>query len=427
MASTTDTTSSRSTNPSGLRRQTDTLERAKHRAETAREQGGLPDGVSPYMLLRPLKSLCKHTEWTTDLVRTLERLMEPIPIADWRRARPVNWEPVNKLAEALGISPRGFQYRVNRLMELGALSFRDSGNCHRYPAADGDSDDVYGIDLAPCILLADEARALDARLKAERSLRARLRRRASALRSQLRAYLRDPAHRDTLADNAPALDADLDALDPGRFDRLARAALQGLIKRFTALLARCRALLDAATPPPEDPVDNAGEAPPRDNDFFRCVSTPVHSVTTIQTNSVLSDSCSPTDHDLNNDPSLAQLVEALPPDLAKLLPAEKRINGTVEFQDVFRLCQAVRPRLGIAPDAWSEAYRLIGDFRRTTVLVITAARYAKTWPEERRVRDPGAFFRALSRIAAGGNADLRASIHGIVAYHLAPRASRDTR
>ena len=37
------------------------------------------------------------------------------------------------------------------------------------------------------------------------------------------------------------------------------------------------------------------------------------------------------------------------------------------------------------------------------------------------VLNPGGFFRALTRRVAGDNADLRASVHGIVAGNLAPR------
>lgn len=43
----------------------------------------------------------------------------------------------------------------------------------------------------------------------------------------------------------------------------------------------------------------------------------------------------------------------------------------------------------------------------------------------RAVPGPSGFFRELSRRVQAGDADLRASIHGIVALHLAPQTGRD--
>ena len=133
-------------------------------------------------------------------------------------------------------------------------------------------------------------------------------------------------------------------------------------------------------------------------------------------------------HDQNegrDTPSVAQLVEALPAPLARILPPDKRIEGTVGIGDLVAAARMFRGRLGISPQAWSEAERVIGAARAAVVLVITAARSDDDWPEERRVYNPGGFFRALSRRVAGGNADLRGSVHGIVARNLAPRRTGD--
>ena len=66
-------------------------------------------------------------------MRTLELLIAPIPDAHWRRGRgAVNWRPVKTLATERGLSPRAIRNHVNRLMHLGAVSFNDAPNCHRY-------------------------------------------------------------------------------------------------------------------------------------------------------------------------------------------------------------------------------------------------------------------------------------------------------
>ena len=426
MASTTDTTSSRSTNPTGARPDTDAHRQALARAETARGHGGLRAGQSPFAMLPDLKLIAQHDGgWTSNLVDTLALLITPIPAADWRRGTPVNYRPLKDIAFELGMTPRALRNHLNRLMHLGAIAFRDSSNYRRYRKGSADEPaNVCGVDLAPAILLAEEARARATEIRTELRLHSRLRRHASALRRQIRAILFDPAHRDTLGDITSAIKGDLEALDLGRLDRLARTVIEHIVQALSALLAKCRRLLDAATDQVDNAVDKLMPPTASDDDSFRQGGTCNPPLTTYTTNTVPPYSCSPQGLGRNDEPSLAQLVEALPPRLARLLPAEKRINGDVEFQDVFRLCQAVRPRLGISPDAWIEAYRLIGAVRATTALVITAARYADTWPEERRVRNPGGFFRTLSRLASEGQANLLASIHGIVAYHLAPRTGQ---
>ena len=423
MPSPTDNTSSRSSNPTGARAETPAHWNAQERAETARSRGGMPGGRSPFAMLPDLKLIAQHDGgWSSQLVDTLALLIAPIPAADWRSGIPVNFRPLKAIAFELGKTPRALRNHLNRLMHLGAIAFRDSANYRRYPRAGNDEEPgtVYGIDLAPAILLAEEAHARAQEIRAELRLHTRLHRHASALRRQIRAILFDPTHRDTLGNTTAAIKAELEALDLGRLDRLARTLLEHIVDRLSELLTKCRQLLEAIMDPEDNAVDNQKKPVRSDNDSFRPAGTQLPP-NTYTTKSVPPYSCSPKGHDHNDDPSLAQLVEALPPDLASLVPPDKRIAGTVEFEDLVRAGCAYRPRLEISPDAWREAHGLIGSARATIVLVITAARYAKTWPEERRVHNPGAFFRALSRIAAAGKADLRASIHGIVAYHLAPR------
>ena len=429
MPATTDETPARSsTNPHGHRPLTAAHVRARRRAEAARERGGLPVGESPYALIGALKAYGGRDGWTDPLVRTLELLVAPIPDAHWRAGRPVNWRPVKTLSAERGLSPRAFRNHVNRLMELGAVAYNDSPNCHRYRKPGDGDEDVYGIDLAPCILLIEEARVRAAELRAERNAIDRLRHRASALRRQIRAALLDPASRGALGARATAIEGDLQAIDPGRLDRLARAVLEVLIERLGALLSRCEQLIEAAATAVDDVVDKSLNSLVRDTNSFRQGRSPVPTLTTLQPDCVPPNSCSPSDtaqNDESRSPSTAQLVEALPPPIARILPRDKRIAGTVGIADIIAACRAYRPRLGISVQAWRDAEAMIGPTLSAVVFVITAARSDPTWPEERRVHTPGGFFRSLSRLAASGRADLAASIHGIVERNLAPRRHQD--
>ncbi len=417
-------------NPSGGRRQSVHHDRARERAETALAQGGLREGANPYALLPVLHDLCVHTDWTPALVRTLELLMRPIPRSDWYAGRPVNYRPVKDLAEDLGITPRALRYQVDRLLALGALNYEDSSNFARYRAP-GDPETptrAYGYDLSPCILLFQEAPELLGRFRAERAALRGLRAHVNALRRRVRTLLLDPDNRLALGRHASRVESDFAPLAAERPDRLVREALEALVARLSRLLERCHDHLKAhfSQPPPldEQAVDKALNSHDCVNESFRPDGNALPPTHTDTNSPVSTSGCSRTDQGPNQDnsraPTFAQLLAAMPDSVAHELPRAKILEPvTITPDDLLAACTAVRSRLGISPHAWKEAEALIGRRRRATVLIVTASRSAEDWPSERAVQNPGGFFRALSRLVHQGQADLGASIHGIVAHRVA--------
>ena len=412
-----------STNPSGGRTETAYHIRATERAERAREQGGLPEGTSPWELVDTLDRLCPHDHWTPALVRTLKHLMRPIPDADWREGRPVNFRRMTELADELGVTERGLRGQLNELLRLGAVAFEDTPNYHRGRK----SGKSYGVDLAPSILLLAEARVRVDELAERRRRRQQLRDAAGRVRRQIRNYLLDPATSEALGRHVATIRAELTRVAPGRLDRLVVDNLEGLVKRLTRLLERCRELLDAARTTAAEgvnnPVDKTLIPRPPVNDRFRQTGALLPPLNTNTTNPVPPNGCSAQRQGQNGEqgrPTLAQLVEALPPNMALDLPAERRIAGTVTAEDLIDVCRRHRARLEVALHAWARAESTIGAFESAIVLIIAAARSAPDWPEDKRVHTPGGFFTALADRVAKGRADLRSSIHGIVARHLSP-------
>ena len=417
-------------NPSGGRRQSVHHDRARERAERALTLGGLPEGTNPYALLPVLHDLCVHTGWTPALVRTLELLMRPIPRTDWYAGRPVNYRPVKDLAEDLGITPRALRYQVDRLLALGALNYEDSSNFARYRAP-GDTQTpthAYGYDLSPCILLFQEAPELLARFRAERAALRGLRAHVNALRRRVRTLLLDPDNRLALGRHASRVESDFAPLAAERPDRLVRQALESLVARLSGLLERCYDHLKAHFSQPtvldEEAVDKALNSHDCVNKNFRPDGNTLPPFHTDTNSPVPTSGCSRTDQGPNQGnpraPNFAQLVAAMPDSVAHELPREQLLEpATITPDDLLAACAAVRSRLGISPHAWKEAETLIGRRRRATVLIVTASRSAEDWPRERAVQNPGGFFRALSRLVHQGQADLGASIHGIVAHRVA--------
>ena len=416
-----------STNPSGGRNESPLHDRARERVERARADGGLPHETSPYQLLDTLHQIGDADGWSPHLIATLRQLMLPIPDADWRSGRPVNFRPMKELATDLHISPRTLRDRLNRLLELGALSFEDDANYHRGRKRGK----AYGVDLAPCILLAAEAKALAAAIARERRYLDELRRTASTVRRRIANILKTPPQRTALGRHLKPIKRDLEEIFPGRLDRLLAKHLEALVTALTRLLERCLRLLDPSQSAQEQGVDKAVDNTliqlHGDKDRFRhCGSAPPPPITSTTT-AVSPDGCSASRNGRNGHPrppSVAQLVEALPPDIALELPIERRLAGTVTPEDLIGVCRRHRPRLGIAHHAWTKAESTIGAFQSAIVLIIAAARSAPDWPSNNRVRSPGGFFTEVTRRVDQGTADLRSAIHGIVARRLAPRANQ---
>lgn len=412
-----------STNPSGGRTETAYHIRATERAELARQQGGLPEGTSPWELIDTLDRLCPNDHWTPTLVRTLKHLMRPIPDAAWREGRPVNFRRMRELADELGVTERGLRGQLNELLKLGAVAFEDTPNYHRGRK----SGKSYGVDLAPSILLLEEARARVEELDERRQRRQQLRDAASRVRRQIQNYLVDPTTSEALGQHVAAIRAELTRIVPSRLDRLLLDSLESLMKRLASLLDRCREILEAARNAAaegvDNPVDKALIPLPPANNHFRQTGDSLPPLNTNTTKPVPPYGCSASRNDLNQErgqPSVAQLVEALPPNMALDLPVDRRIAGTITAEDLIAVCRRHRARLEVALHAWTKAESTIGAFESAIVLIIAAARSAPDWPEDKRVHTPGGFFTALADRVARGRADLRSSIHGIVARHLSP-------
>lgn len=133
----------------------------------------------------------KHKRWSNSLIRHIELMVAHTRLKDWHDRLPVVWMSVAKIGEHLGISCSQVRKNERRLLELGAISFQDSGNHKRFGkrGPDGKIIEAYGINLAPLGYLLDSLRCDLAEITARRDERDRLKRSCSAFRQKIKASL----------------------------------------------------------------------------------------------------------------------------------------------------------------------------------------------------------------------------------------------
>ena len=208
-----------------------------YRAEAAAAAyAGLPDGEDRYAVVRALREVGRRAGWNNRLIAHLELLIGYTRPQDWRLGnRPIVYLKVETAAHKLGISVSQIQRNERRLMELGAIAFRDSGNFRRSGRRDGDGRllEAWGLDLSPCAALLPELRRLVERAAREREEFLKLKREISAARRRIRAAL-DCAVADSrvAGDAAEPLRAELERLG-GRVRE--RTPLDELRRRLAGL------------------------------------------------------------------------------------------------------------------------------------------------------------------------------------------------
>ena len=187
-----------------------------YRAEAAAAYTGLPDGEDRSAIVRALREVGRRAGWNDRLIAHLELLIGYTRPQDWWLGhRPIVYLKVQTAAYKLGISISQIQRNERRLMELGALAFRDSGNFRRSGRRDGDGRllEAWGLDLSPCAALLPELRRLAEEAAGEREEFLKLKREISALRRRIRAALECAVADSKLTgDAAESLLAELESL-----------------------------------------------------------------------------------------------------------------------------------------------------------------------------------------------------------------------
>ena len=237
-----------STNPSGGRALTPALCRNQVAAKTF---NGLPSDRTRRDILNVIEECGPYAGWKKDDIAFFQLLMDRSNDLDWLPGRhPIVWVAGETLREELGLkASSSVRRRQARLVDLGAIAFKDSANCGRKGRRGADwhinDDQTYGIDLSPAARFLDALPAIQQRAIAERQQKRTLKNQIAATRRHARAVL------EAIEDGACAADDELHALRcelddlspplPRNPDleelRRRRDALQRIDDRLTDILA----------------------------------------------------------------------------------------------------------------------------------------------------------------------------------------------
>ena len=120
---------------------------------TQEEEGGLLATADRYHLLKLVERVGKGAGFTPRMIDLLAYYLRFTRECDWEEgARPVVYQSLSKTALDIGVSERQIQKLEKALSEVGALTWRDSGNLRRYGQRCPQSGKIlyaFGVDLSP--------------------------------------------------------------------------------------------------------------------------------------------------------------------------------------------------------------------------------------------------------------------------------------
>ncbi len=182
--------------------------RHRDRFELSREFVGIEHGVNRYELLLLAKKLGKAGGFTPRMIQLLDHYMAFTQAQDWEEgSRPIVYQSLSRTALELGVSERQIQKLENRLFEVGAITWNDSGNHKRHGYRDKKTGRIvyaFGIDLSP---LASIRADLEKKLAEKQSLQSQwmqTKRKISWYRSQIRAMVSAKAEEGSCVIDAQA-------------------------------------------------------------------------------------------------------------------------------------------------------------------------------------------------------------------------------
>ena len=360
---------------------------------------------------------------------------------DWEQgSRPIVYQSLARTALDMGVSERQIQKLENRLFEVGALSWNDSGNHRRFGHRDKQTGRIlyaYGVDLTPLAYLKEE---LEHKLH-EKQLYDQAwmetKRQISWYRRQIRALLIESKEGADLGSFERSYD-DI-AIEIRTYMRLER--LRELLEQHTRLhgqiLARVTAENESSDAPAitqqsprrsscgRDPefvsyksttqgsFDESNTASPAD----RCLQEGGRRCSAGKTDGAASTACSAPDRSNGEELIQQSGLQHITLKLA-LQAASDRFHEhlplppqPIAWPDVVAAADRLRGEFGISQRSWAEACQLLG---RTGAAVCVLVTDRAALRDDNPVREPAAYFRGMVNKARRGELRLHGSIFGLV-------------
>ncbi|KAB2739931.1 MULTISPECIES: plasmid replication protein RepC [Brucella] len=344
--------------------------------------------------------------------------------------RPIVFKSNAALAFEIGRSEGRVSRVLSRLFDAGVITMQDSDNYKRYPVRDGDDSiaDACGIDLRVLIARFAELDEMIRQAKAEKkALNANLRRYRGAVRNLRYALV-----------SVEDLPARLHALIEKRFARVLDAV--GIASRASsAVLRRATALIEwiierAMQMPRRNQTYDRNEnstCPCAENDMHKQITNPyslensrgeMRSANAEQLNfpktgfagkRAFEKSLGRNSSQLNQPHHPPQALVALQ-DLLRAIPALTTygMSSPRTWAELIRLAPQICRLASISEDARRRAVDQMGEQEAAIAIAVTLQKF-----DERQVKSPGGYLRAMTERAAAGELHLARSVFGLAARH----------
>ncbi|KAA9361456.1 plasmid replication protein RepC [Ochrobactrum quorumnocens] len=344
--------------------------------------------------------------------------------------RPIVFKSNAALAFEIGRSEGRVSRMLSRLFDAGLITMQDSGNYKRYPVRNGNGSiaDACGIDLRVLIARFPEFDGMVRKAKAEKkSFNANLRR--------YRGTVRNLRYALTSIEDLPAR---LRARIETRFARVLEAV--GIAsKASSAVLRRATSLIEWIVErvmqlPPRDQSSDRNEdstCPYAENDIHKQITNPcslgnsreeMRSASAEQLNVLetgfagkraFEKSLERKSSQVNQPHHPPQALVALQ-DLLRATPALTTygMSRPRTWSELARLAPQICRMTGISEDAHLRAVDQMGEQAAAIAIAITLQKF-----DERQVKSPGGYLRAMTERAAAGELHLARSVFGLAARH----------
>lgn len=363
-----------------------------------------------YDLLLLVKKAGRAAGFTARMIQLLDYYLAFTRDQDWQRgSSPLVYQSLAKTALDLGVSERQIQRLEQSLFEVGALTFKDSGNHRRYGQRCAKSGRIlyaYGIDLSPLASLKDE---LEAKLH-EKELRDQAwletKRQISAIRREICSLL---AEMEAGAIRAEWLD-----------DAISRYAAVAVAIRTYMGLGELRDLL-AKTEDLLIWMSEKGSSRDDNNVVHYNPSTQISKKESVGAANGFRESVA----DSNSRPVQVpakgrefgtgiqhlrpkQVLNAASSRFLAHVPMHSR---ALEWGDLVQAAYKLKPELDISQASWGEACHTLGREGAAVCLLLTDHAMFR---QENPVQKPGAYFRAMFKRARTSELNLHGAVFGLL-------------
>ncbi len=384
-------------------------------------------------------------------------------VASWGEQawdRLIVWPSNAHLARRTGLSERGLRVAFRSLAELGLIAPKDSPNGKRYPVRDGAGDivDAYGFDLTPLF----RRRATWAEKVAAQRAEARL---VKQLHDEITIARRAAGEMlDAMAalpGGAPeAMVAAFEVLAARTPRRGTAAPADGLLADWMALRERVEDAFAAAASPSvaalgcemggrqggDTSDDTTGEvsddrAGDRTGGGDRAVERSGDGAATARSgpagerhaggrlSSSAANGGTACRHKESQNESFRRTCQsrdglerhAPPPEIGIACPVVARTGLRLErASDAVPVAHRLRLMLGASEEVWKEATHTLGTMKAALTVIYVAQLYeddTRRRGGESRIRNPGGYLRACTRMVAAGRIDLAAELTALERRH----------